>query len=91
MFINDLEVWRDHYGHTCRHWRERFAANRDRAAALYDERFCRMWEFYLATSELTFMQGGHIVTQIQLSKSRSAVPRTRNYIEAWEARHPIGS
>jgi cyclopropane-fatty-acyl-phospholipid synthase len=91
MFINDLEVWRDHYGHTCRHWRERFAANRDRAAALYDERFCRMWEFYLATSELTFMQGGHIVTQIQLSKSRRAVPRTRNYIEAWEARHPIGS
>ncbi len=91
MFINDLEIWRDHYGHTCRHWRERFAANRDRAAALYDERFCRMWEFYLATSELTFMQGSHIVTQIQLSKSRNAVPRTRNYIEAWERRHPIAS
>jgi cyclopropane-fatty-acyl-phospholipid synthase len=89
MFINDLEVWRDHYGHTCRHWRQRFAANRDRAAALYDDRFCRMWEFYLATSELTFMQGSHIVTQIQLSKSRRAVPRTRNYIEAWERRHPI--
>jgi len=90
MFVNDLEVWRDHYGHTCRHWRQRFAANRDRAAALYDERFCRMWEFYLATSELSFMQGSHIVTQIQLSKSRDAVPRTRNYIEAWERRHPIG-
>jgi cyclopropane-fatty-acyl-phospholipid synthase len=90
MFINDIEIWRDHYGHTCRHWRERFAANRDKAAALYDERFCRMWEFYLATSELTFMHGSHIVAQIQLSKARDAVPRTRAYIEAWEARHPIG-
>jgi len=91
MFINDIEIWRDHYGHTCRHWRERFAANRDKAAALYDERFCRMWEFYLATSELTFMYGSHIVAQIQLSKARGAVPRTRNYIEAWEASHPIGN
>jgi len=91
MFINDIEVWRDHYGHTLRHWRERFAANRDKAAALYDERFCRMWEFYLATSELSFLRGSHIVTQIQLSKDRAAVPRTRNYIEAWEARHPIGN
>ena len=91
MFINDIEVWRDHYGHTCRHWRERFAANRDKAAALYDERFCRMWEFYLATSELTFMHGSHIVVQVQLSKDRGAVPRTRDYIGAWEARHPIGN
>ncbi len=89
MFINDIEIWRDHYGHTCRHWRERFAANRSKAAELYDERFCRMWEFYLATSELTFMHGSHIVTQLQLSKARSAVPRTRNYIEAWETSHPI--
>ena len=91
MFINDIEVWRDHYGYTCRHWRERFAANRVQAAALFDERFCRMWEFYLATSELTFMQGSHIVVQIQLSKARDAVPRSRNYIEAWEKQQPIDS
>ena len=48
-----------------------------------------MWEFYLATSELTFLYGGHIVAQIQLSKTIGAVPRTRTYIGAWEASHPI--
>ncbi len=91
MYINDIEIWRDHHGHTCRHWKERFAANRDKATALYDERFCRMWEFYLATSELTFLVGGHIVAQIQLSKTIGAVPRTRNYVGAWAARHPINT
>ena len=54
LWITDVEILRLHYAETLRHWRQRFLANRDRVAALYDERFCRMWEFYLASSEISF-------------------------------------
>jgi cyclopropane-fatty-acyl-phospholipid synthase len=77
-------VLRLHYAETLRHWRRRFAANRDTIAALYDERFCRMFEFYLSGSELAFRREGQMVFQIQLGHQQSAVPLTRDYIHATE-------
>jgi cyclopropane-fatty-acyl-phospholipid synthase len=76
----DIEVLRLHYAETIRHWRRRFAANRDAITALYDERFCRMFEFYLAGAELSFRRENMIIFQIQLAHSQTAVPLTRDYI-----------
>ena len=73
-----------------RHWRRRFAANRDAIAALYDERFCRMFEFYLAASEITFRRCGHMVWQLQLAHGHGPVPLTRDYIAAAEAGERVG-
>ena len=84
LWVTDIEILRLHYAETLRLWRERFLAKRDEAARLYDERFCRMWEFYLAASEMTFRHQGHMVAQIQLAKSPDAVPLIRDYIEGWE-------
>jgi cyclopropane-fatty-acyl-phospholipid synthase len=84
LWVTDVEILRLHYAMTLRLWRERFAANRARIAALYDERFCRMWEFYLIGSELTFRRMGHMVFQLQLAKRQDAVPLTRDYITDWE-------
>ena len=81
----DLEILRMHYADTLRHWRRRFAARRAEAAALYDERFCRMFEFYLTGSELAFRRLGHMVWQMQLSRSGRAVPQTRDYMVEKEA------
>ncbi|UIJ70308.1 cyclopropane-fatty-acyl-phospholipid synthase family protein [Aurantimonas sp. HBX-1] len=86
LIVTDVEVLRLHYAETLRHWRERFAARRDEAKALYDERFCRMWEFYLAASECTFRWQDLVVFQIQLTKSREALPLTRDYMFEAEAR-----
>ncbi len=80
LWATDIEVLRLHYALTLRHWRRRFAANRDTISALYDERFCRMFEFYLAGSELAFRRQGHMNFQIQLSPSLNAVPLTRDYM-----------
>ncbi len=74
------EVLRLHYAETLRHWRRRFAANRDAIASLYDERFCRMFELYLVGSELAFRRQGHMVFQIQLARRPDAAPLTRDYI-----------
>jgi cyclopropane-fatty-acyl-phospholipid synthase len=79
--IADIELWRLHYAETLRHWRGRFAARRAEVAALYDERFCRMWEYYLAISEVAFRWAGYAVFQIQLSKTSDGVPTTRAYVE----------
>ena len=68
-----------------RAWRERFLARREEAKALYDERFCRMWEFYLAACECAFRHCGLMVFQIQLAKRLDAVPLTRDYIGQNEA------
>jgi cyclopropane-fatty-acyl-phospholipid synthase len=76
----DIEILRLHYAETLRHWRRRFAANRDTIGALYDERFCRMFEFYLAGSEIAFRREGHMVFQIQLAHRQTAVPLTRDYV-----------
>ncbi len=86
LWILDCEVWRVHYGHTLRHWRERFAAARDEVAEIMDERFCRMWELYLSVCECTFMLDTSNVLQLQLGRARDAVPLTRDYIAAEEAR-----
>lgn len=82
----DVEVLRLHYAETLKHWRERFAANRDKARAIYDERFCRMWEFYLAASEVSFRHMDNVVFQVQLARKRDTLPLTRDYIAEWEER-----
>jgi len=84
LWVTDIEILRLHYAETLRHWRERFLARRAEAEALYDARFCRMWEFYLAGSEVSFRNMGQTVAQIQISKSIDAVPLTRDYITDWE-------
>lgn len=73
LFVTDIEVLRLHYAQTLRLWRERFMARRAEVAALYDERFCRMWEFYLAACEVAFRHGWNIVFQMQLAKRVDAV------------------
>ena len=78
--VADIEILRLHYAETLKHWRERFLANRERAKAIYDERFCRMWEFYLAGSEAAFRWQDLMVFQIQLTRRNDIVPITRGYI-----------
>ena len=85
LYVTDIEILRLHYADTLRAWRERFMARRDEAKKLYDERFCRMWEFYLAGSETSFRVDAHMVMQIQIARRQEAVPRTRDYIAEREA------
>ncbi len=80
LLTTDIEVLRLHYAETLRHWRRRFAASRDTIASLYDERFCRMFEFYLSSCELGFRTGSLAVFQVQLAHQQTAVPLTRDYI-----------
>jgi cyclopropane-fatty-acyl-phospholipid synthase len=80
LWVEDNEILRLHYYYTVRHWRERFAKNREQAAKLYDERFCRMWEFYLAAVELEFLHGSHMVFQLLVGKTRDAVPIWRDFM-----------
>lgn len=80
VWVADMEVLRLHYYHTIRHWRARFAARRAEAAALMDERFCRMWEFYLSAVELGFLHGSNMVFQILVAAERDAVPITRDFM-----------
>jgi cyclopropane-fatty-acyl-phospholipid synthase len=86
LWITDIEILRLHYAKTLSAWRHRFAANRDKVRAIYDERFCRMWEFYLAGAEIAFRWQGHMNIQIQMAKRADAVPLTRDYIT--ESEHP---
>lgn len=79
LWMTDCEILRLHYARTIKIWRERFAANRKKIEALYDERFCRMFEFYLTGAELSFRLQGHMNFQIQLSPDLNAVPLTRDY------------
>ena len=80
LVLTDLEVLRLHYAETLRHWRERFLASHRHNGRIYDERFCRMWEFYLASSELAFRYGGLMVFQAQLARQFDSVPLTRDYM-----------
>jgi len=86
LVMTDIEILRLHYAETLRHWRRRFAANRDTIGMLYDERFCRMFEFYLAGSEISFRREDNMVFQIQLAHQQTAVPLTRDYITDTERR-----
>jgi len=78
--VTDIEILRLHYAQTLKEWRRRFVANRDAARALYDERFCRMWEFYLAGAEMAFRWQGHVVFQLQVAKRLDALPFARDYM-----------
>ncbi|HEY1721688.1 MAG TPA: cyclopropane-fatty-acyl-phospholipid synthase family protein [Magnetospirillaceae bacterium] len=80
LFTTDIEILRLHYADTLRLWRKRFMARRDEAVKLYDEKFARMWEFYLAGAETAFRHSGQMVFQIQLAKKLENLPRTRDYI-----------
>jgi cyclopropane-fatty-acyl-phospholipid synthase len=84
LWATDIEVLRLHYAMTIAHWRARFAGNRDTIAAMKDERFCRMFEFYLAGVELIFRHWSHMVWQVQLAPRQETVPLTRDYIAAAE-------
>jgi cyclopropane-fatty-acyl-phospholipid synthase len=80
LYVTDVEILRLHYAETLKEWRTRFLKNWAKAAALYDERFCRMWEFYLAAAEMTFRYDREAVFQIQLSKRIETLPMTRDYM-----------
>ena len=86
LLVTDIEILRLHYAETLRAWRERFLAHREEAERLYDQRFVRMWEFYLAASEMAFREQAMMVMQIQLTKRQDVVPITRDYIAREEAR-----
>ena len=80
LIISDMEVLRMHYSHTLRHWKERFIDKKEEVLAMFDEKFFRMWEFYLASCEMTFKWGDQVVFQLQLSKKFDSVPNRRDYI-----------
>lgn len=80
LITTDIEVWRIHYADTLRDWRIRFEENIDQAVALYDEKFCRMWRYYLVAAEVTFRLDRQVVFQFQLTKGQEAVPLTRDYL-----------
>ena len=80
LILTDLEILRMHYSHTLRHWKERFIKNKDKAIKMFDEKFFRMWEFYLTSCETAFRWGDQVVFQLQLTKSLHTAPSTRDYI-----------
>jgi len=86
LLVCDIEILRLHYAETIKAWRERFMARREEAVRLYDERFARMWEFYLASCELAFRKQNLMNIQIQLARRQGVVPMTRDYIGREEAR-----
>ena len=80
LWVTDLEFLRVHYATTLKHWHQRFEANREAVALMYDERFCRMWEFYLISAEMMFRTGSQEVFHMQLSRKRDAAPIVRDYV-----------
>ena len=82
LWVTDVEVLRLHYAETLRHWHHRFQANRDKVRSLYDERFCRMWEFYLQLCEIGYRRLNWMVFQAQIAKCLTTVPLTRTYLHA---------
>ena len=80
LIISDMEVLRMHYSHTLRHWKERFLGKKDEVLTMFDEKFYRMWEFYLAGCEMAFKWGDQVVFQFQLTKDLTTAPNTRDYI-----------
>jgi cyclopropane-fatty-acyl-phospholipid synthase len=86
LLVTDTEILRLHYADTLAAWRDRFLARREEVERIYDGRFVRMWEFYLACSEAGFRHHNLMVFQVQLAKRHDAVPITRNYISRAEAR-----
>ena len=87
LWVTDLEFLRVHYATTLAHWQQRFEANRDKVAAMYDERFCRMWEFYLISAEMMFRTGSQEVFHMQLARTRDAAPIVRDYVVSEQERY----
>jgi cyclopropane-fatty-acyl-phospholipid synthase len=86
LLVTDIEILRLHYAETLKKWRDRFMAHREEVERIYDQRFVRMWEFYLAASEMAFREQAMMVMHIQLTKRQGVVPITRDYIAREEAR-----
>jgi cyclopropane-fatty-acyl-phospholipid synthase len=86
LLISDIEILRLHYAETLKAWRERFLAHREEVERIYDQRFVRMWEFYLAASEMSFREQNMMVMQFQFTKRQGIVPMTRDYIGREEQR-----
>ena len=80
LIISDMEVLKMHYSHTLRHWKERFSSKKNQVLDMFDEKFFRMWEFYLTGCEMAFKWGDQVVFQFQLTKNYTSVPNTRDYI-----------
>jgi len=80
LTVSDVEVLRMHYSYTLRHWKQRFLNNREKVLEMFDEKFFRMWEFYLTSCEIAFKWGEHVVYQFQLTKNYTSIPMTRDYI-----------
>jgi cyclopropane-fatty-acyl-phospholipid synthase len=80
MILADLEVWRGHYERTLQEWLKRFDQNIDRVKKLQDDRFVRMWRYYLQSAEMSFAEAFLVIHQLQLSKARGTVPMTRDYL-----------
>tara|TARA_Y100001968_G_C19366329_1_gene722704 strand:+ start:255 stop:1469 length:1215 start_codon:yes stop_codon:yes gene_type:complete len=87
--VLDTEMLRLHYADTLRHWSRNFAYNRNKIKEIYDERFCKMWEFYLAGSEIAFRRQDHMIAQLQIAWDQEAAPLTRDYMVEWEKNHQI--
>ena len=86
LLVTDIEILRLHYAETLKAWRQRFLAHREEVERIYDQRFVRMWEFYLAASEMSFREQDMMVFQIQLTKRQDVVPMTRDYVLREEQR-----
>ena len=80
LILSDMEVLRMHYAHTLRNWKERFIENKEKVLKMFDERFFRMFEFYLSSCEMAFKHGDQVVYQLQLTKKLNTAPSTRDYI-----------
>ena len=80
LIVSDIEVLRMHYAHTLRNWKERCISNKSKILEMFDEKFFRMWEFYLTSCELAFRWGDQVVFQFQLTKDLTTAPTTRDYI-----------
>jgi cyclopropane-fatty-acyl-phospholipid synthase len=86
LLVTDIEILRLHYAETLKAWRERFLAHREEVERIYDQRFVRMWEFYLAASEMSFREQNLMNFQIQFTKRQGVTPMTRDYIMREEQR-----
>ena len=86
LLVTDMEILRLHYAETLKQWRDRFLAHCEQVERIYDRRFVRMWEFYLAASEMSFREQDLMVFQVQLTKRQDVVPMTRDYIGREERR-----
>ena len=80
LIISDIEVLKLHYSHTLKYWKENCIKNKEQIIKMFDARFFRMWEFYLASCESAFKWGDQVVYQFQLTKNYTSTPTTRKYI-----------